>query len=172
MRSTLELEPPPRGDVYDVIRGDISGFFKDKYDVSPEAQVAFDKEWQVCDWFGANAWMRVVFDVVAKSKCGNHIFLGDYKSGKVYPEDHDQQADLYAVAGYYLGAASVDVAFYYLDAKQVQRYEYDREELESLVATVEARAEKVTSDRVFPTNPSWRCRYCHFRKENGGPCVH
>ena len=161
----------PRGKVYDVIRGDVSDYSRYRYEVNPEQQVAFDKEWNVCDWFGANAWMRVVFDLAATSPCKNHIFIGDYKTGKVY-DDHDQQADLYAVAGYQMGAASVDVAFYYIDQNQVQRYTYDRDELEQLVSVVEARAAQVTEDRIFATNPSWRCKYCHFRKENGGPCVH
>ena len=115
--------------------------------------------------------MRVVFDFIGTSPDGNHMLLGDYKTGKVY-DDHDLQADLYAVAGYIMGAASVDVKFYYIDQDMVQLYTYDREELEALTEVVEARALKVTSDRTYATNPSWKCKYCHFRKENGGPCVH
>jgi CRISPR/Cas system-associated exonuclease Cas4 (RecB family) len=163
----------PSNGVYRTIREDLRALNKgqDKYKVEPELQVAFNKDWKIVDWFAPDTWMRVVFDFVAVSQCGNHMVLGDYKTGKVY-DDHDDQADLYAVAGYYMGAASVDVKFYYVDQNTIQPYEYDRDELEALVAEIEARAEKVTSDRIFPTNPSWRCKYCHFRAENGGPCPH
>ena len=165
-----------RGGIYDTIREhyaqDLLGKRQaEHYKVSAEMQVAFNREWEVCDWFGPQTWMRVVFDLVGISPCGNHIVLYDWKTGKIYP-DHDEQADLYAVAGYYMGAASVDVKFFYLDQNTVQPYNYDRDELESLVEKVEARAKAVTSDRIYATNPSWRCQYCHFRAENGGPCPH
>ena len=165
----------PRSGIYDRIRDhcaqDFWGKGSPKYDVKAEMQVAFNREWAMCDWFGPEAWMRVVFDAVGVSPCGNHIVLYDWKTGKVY-DDHDEQANLYAVAGYYMGAASVDVKFFYLDQNIIQPYNYDREELEGLVKDIEARAEAVTSDRIFATNPSWRCKYCHFRRENGGPCAH
>ena len=163
----------PREPVYSLIIEDIDGYMKGdpKYVMEAEKQVAFNKNWDVVGWFDTECWMRVVFDFIGSSPCGTHMVLGDYKTGKVY-DDHDKQADLYAVAGYKMGARAVDVKFYYTDAGIVQPYTYDTDELEALVAEVEARADVVTSDRVFATNPSWRCKWCHFRRENGGPCAH
>lgn len=171
--------PIPRTPIYNKIREHISDFYNCgesatnpvKYIVKAEQQAAFDKDWNPCDWFAANAWMRVVYDYSAWSPCGTHATLGDYKTGKIY-DDHDQQADLYALSAFKSGAKRVDVYFYYLDQNVVQPYHYEERELPSLEAAVAERADKVTSDRVFPTNPSWRCRYCHFRRENGGPCAH
>ena len=162
-----------RGGIYDHIRTVCSEDFlgKPKYIVEAERQVAFNRNWEVVDWFAPDCWVRVVFDVVATSPCGSHMFLYDWKTGKIY-DDHDDQADLYAVAAYKMGARAADVKFFYIDQDTVQPYEYSTDELESLVADVEARAELVTSDRLFPTNPGWRCKYCHFRRENGGPCAH
>ena len=142
-----------------------------RYDVQAEQQIAFTRNWELTSWFGQDAWMRVVLDYGAQSPDKAHMILGDYKTGKVY-DDHDQQADLYALAGFKMGAERVDVKFYYCDQNLVQPYSYTIEELPGLVESVEARANIVTTDRNFPTNPSWKCRYCHFRRDNGGPCAH
>ena len=120
---------------------------------------------------GPAAWMRVVFDSAFTSPNKEHIVLNDYKTGKVY-DDHDDQAELYAVAGRKMGAKKVNVKFYYMDQNTVQPYKFDENELDALVDKIEARALKVTSDRLFPTKPSWKCKWCFFSKQKGGKCAH
>jgi len=159
----------PRTGIYNRIRKDVARLKLGGYSLQPELQAAYDKDWEPCSWFGPQAWMRVVYDYVATH--GTHHVLADYKTGKVY-EDHDQQADLYALSAFKSGATAVDVVFYYIDQNTVQPYTYDPDELPALEEQVLARAEAVTSDRLYPTNFSWRCEYCHFRRENGGPCAH
>mgnify|MGYP003643187511 CR=1 FL=1 len=143
----------------------------ERYDIQAEQQVAFDKDWNVTSWFGPDAWMRVVFDSAFTSPNKEHIVLNDYKTGKVY-DDHDDQAELYAVAGRKMGAKKVNVKFYYMDQNTVQPYKFDENELDALVDKIEARALKVTSDRLFPTKPSWKCKWCFFSKQKGGKCAH
>lgn len=165
----------PHDGVYKIISSSILEAIKGRWfetkEVLPEQQVAFDKDWNVTSWFGPAAWMRVVYDLSIYEKDKSHAELWDYKSGKVY-DDHDQQADLYALSAFKQGYEAVTVKFFYLDKDIVQPYNYDQSEVPALEEAVQERAEKVTSDRTFPTNPSWRCKYCHFRRDNGGPCVH
>jgi len=173
----------PRTKIYDKIRSDLAEVMEwainrwgkmsneREYLIFPEQQVAFDKEWLQCDWFGANAWMRVVYDLTAYSPDKKRWELWDYKSGKVY-DDHDQQADLYALSAFKQGAEQVTVKFYYLDKDMVQPYHYDVSEVAGLLDTILSRAAAVTEDRTWATNPSWKCKWCHFQKAKGGPCVH
>jgi len=42
--------------------------------------------------------------------------------------------------------------------------------LPGLQAWVTEKVMKIENDDIFAPNPSYACRWCHFRKNNGGPC--
>jgi CRISPR/Cas system-associated exonuclease Cas4 (RecB family) len=168
-------EPSTMGDskVHKAIEKELCDLYASGYRLAPEQQMAFTKHWErVCTWFEPAVWMRVIADFMATKD--DHAVAGDYKTGQVY-DDHDLQADLTAMALFtrHPEVQRVDIRFYYLDIDTIQPYTYHRaEEFDTLRASTIERAERVIQDRTFATNPSWRCKRCHFRKENGGPCVH
>jgi CRISPR/Cas system-associated exonuclease Cas4 (RecB family) len=162
--------PIPSTGAYAAVQARVKELVEEGYSISPESQVAFTREWEPCDWFAPNTWMRVVYDFVAVGP--DHVVVADYKTGKVY-DDHEEQAKLYAMGCFHEhDVSSVEVVFYYLDQSSMQVYNYTRDDIYLLNVGILERANRVNMDRLFPTNPSYKCRWCHFRKENGGPCAH
>lgn len=170
--TTGSTEAPalPATGVYAAIRNRVKDLISKEYHLYPEQQVAFDIDWNLCNWFGPQVFMRVVYDFVAVG--ADHVVVCDYKTGKRY-DDHELQAKLYALGAFKEHDVSeVEVVFFYLDLGEMQVYKYTSKDAWPLQVGVMERANRVRGDRMFPTKPSWLCRYCHFRKENGGPCAH
>jgi CRISPR/Cas system-associated exonuclease Cas4 (RecB family) len=155
-----EVQVPTTG-VYAAIRSKVAELIADGYDVSPERQAAFTVDWEPCPWFGPQVFMRVVYDWEAVKD--QHAVLCDYKTGKMY-DDHEQQAKLYALGAFKEHKVNaVEVVFYYIDQCMMKVFKYTRDDEFGLQAGVMERANRVRMDRLFPTNPSWKCKYCHFR---------
>ena len=64
---------------------------------------------------------------------------------------------------------STEICFTDLE-KRAPHDTYKREQLEDLKVWVTGRINKIENDDIFAPKPSFGCRWCHFRKENGGPC--
>lgn len=136
-------------------------------DVQPEMQVAFDRDWNVVEWFHPSVFMRVVYDALVDTS--NVTVVVDHKTGKKY-DDHVQQEQLYAFTTYLLYGKPVEVQFNYTDLNEVTSTTYDVSEMEGLKLLVEERAKPILDDEDFHPNPSYKCRWCFFRKSNMGPC--
>lgn len=124
-------------------------------------------------------WLRVKLDALlllktkkAKVRCG---WFYDFKTGKVYEDDHYDQLDLYALSVF---AENEDVQelegeLWYVDQPGLIRLvrRYTRAvDLPRLTEKWLKRSLPLLSDRKFAPNPGDHCRYCHFRKSNQGPC--
>lgn len=141
--------------------------------VQAELQLAFTSKWQPVEWFGRGVWMRVAIDAAAQLP-DKSVVVVDHKSGKMYAE-HEQQAELYALAGFHHwpDAPTVEVAFAYLDIPSIQTKVYTREkDFDELMTNVANRCTTIGIDTTFVANPGPKCRWCHFRKSNEGPCEH
>lgn len=142
-----------------------------------EAEWCFDKDWQVTGWFDWNAWLRVKVDthhLVVKKKGKireTSVEIIDYKTGKKH-DDHELQRTLYALGAFlmYPDAVSVKVSHWYLDLGQEQHSTYKAKEFEQLKADWLRRTTAMLNDTSFVPRVNAGCRYCHFRKGNGGPC--
>ena len=145
-----------------------------------EMDLAFDKDWNVTSWFNeANkpkAWCRVKADHIVlatpKTKVGRII---DYKTGKLNDKAYDTQLELYAVAELIIDSLADEVSteLWFTDAGKIIKREagnYKRAELPMLKKTWERRVSKMLSDTRFTPTPNSQCKWCHFRKSNGGPC--
>jgi CRISPR/Cas system-associated exonuclease Cas4 (RecB family) len=98
-------------------------------------------------------------------------FVVDFKTGKNKPE-HFMQRELYALGALHVYAdiAKVVVEHWYLDSAQVETSVFYRDQLEALKQLWAKRTKAMLHDKRFAPRPSNACRWCHFRKENGGPC--
>ena len=134
-----------------------------------EEQWAFTDEWEETGWFDNDAWCRVKMDV-AWRKGGHGVFV-DYKTGKMRDE-HDEQADLYAVAMLvrFPNLRTVRGEFWYVDQDSIQPYEYDAAEIERLKEEWNRRGTVITTAEEFPFNPGRHCRWCAYARDQGGPC--
>jgi len=66
---------------------------------------------------------------------------------------------------------SVSTEVCYIDLKKrIQLKTYTREQLDELKEWLTSRITKIENDDVYAPKPDYGCRWCHFRKSNGGPC--
>ncbi len=143
-----------------------------------EENWCFTREWEPCrydDW--NRVWLRVKTDahylkVVKNGRARETtVHIIDYKTGKEYPE-HAEQRSLYALGAFlnYPDAVKAVAEHWYLEAGVERKSEFVAADLEKLQAEWTRRTTAMLNDTTYAPRPSDKCRYCHFRKENGGPC--
>lgn len=144
-----------------------------------ELELAFTREWDPCDWRDWNrAWLRVKIDLLIPPAAPDYVVrVVDHKTGRVKSGGYGEQLELYAIGGMlrYPQAKTADTRLWYLDAGVIVPEEdkeatFQRRQLPKLIKVWEARVAPMLSDTVFAPRPGPYCRYCHFRKSNGGPC--
>ena len=148
-----------------------------------EKQWAFTKLWDPTTWFGDSTWCRVKMDAhhlsttKVKTLRTTEVNVIDHKTGREHSE-HSEQRSLYAVSAFkmYPDAKVVNASHWYLDSKAtdvekaVQTETFKASQLPTLIKEWEQRTRAMLNDTRFAPRPSNACRWCHFRKENGGPC--
>jgi RecB family exonuclease len=143
---------------------------------------AFDKEWGESTWNDwMNCWVRIKLDM-ARYTTPNRLHVTDYKTGKMSEwkvAEYMEQLELYVLAALLMSAVEdVEVVadLWFLDhgekypAAGDERV-YTRADLPALLKSWTARVKPMMADKRFAPTPSANaCRYCFFKKENGGPC--
>lgn len=138
---------------------------------TPEAQLAFTRDWIPTEWFAKDAWCRVkpdarlpVIEGVARSI--------DFKTGKVREEEHRLQAELQCVGELLTerGATLAVGQMWYLDSGDLGEEQMYRCDLESALAGWEERVRPMLVDTKFEERPGRQCSWCHFSRAKGGPC--
>lgn len=154
--------------------------FKDEFaklrKLSPqlEQQWAFTRSWQPTGWFDSNAWLRIKLDVNVMVKGRRYVI--DHKTGK-QREEHEDQLGLYALGAFLMHPMDDDleVQDWYLDKKpddptKIVGADFTRDQLDDLKAEWERKTKIMLLDAKFTPKPNDKCRFCHYRKNNGGPC--
>lgn len=134
-----------------------------------EEEFAITKDWQVCKFDDDKAWLRGVIDAIYTVDDSIHIL--DWKTGK--ERDYADQVNLYAgiLFAMYPEIKKISTEICYIDLKKQINYGYVyREKAEELKQWICDRVTKIENDDIFAPNPTYGCRWCHFRKSNGGPC--
>lgn len=161
------------------LRGFHNGFrdfrrkFRSGY-VQVEHQWAFTRDWDICEWFDRKTYCRMVVDAVEEIPKGAIMRVVDFKTGRVYEDKNREQMKLYALGAMmrYPDAKKIRVELWYLDHDIVldEDFEVSEEQVEILKSYFDAEAAPMLKDKKFPATPNYLCKWCHFRKENGGPC--
>lgn len=138
---------------------------------------AFRKDWSRTTWDDWNGChLRVKVDLAVHN--GDTVTVVDHKTGKYSPqwnlEGYMEQLDLYATAALQIyGDVRVIPELHFLD-HQITYPEtpkvYSPGQLPVLKKTWAAKTRAMLADKTFAPKPSRMCGYCHFRKDNGGPC--
>jgi len=153
----------------------------------PEAEFAYDRDWNPVDWFAKNAWVRIKADVVIPPIVDADdptVEIHDFKTGGEKKlasgdfEDYYTQLELYALAGLltYPLAQRVKTSLVFIDhGKTIEhREEFKRGDEKKIMKKWETRTKKMLADKAFKEKPGNACRWCHFRKSNeakgGGQC--
>lgn len=135
----------------------------------PEIKLAFTREWEPCKWDADDRWFRCILDVLTIHE--NSAAIYDWKTGKEYP-DHANQREVYAVAvnAAYPDLEEIECYHVYLDGKSLTKSVFHRDQIPAIREKWEDKVQLMFYEQWYPANPSWLCRYCHFRKDNSGPC--
>lgn len=141
--------------------------------VECEAEWTFTKEWTRTGWFDGNAWLRIKVDAHCYDPVQKRVLVVDHKTGKMRDKDREQ-LELYALAAMliYPEATGVDCQLWYLTLGELitENFEVQKDTVKKLRAKWEKNAKPMLTDRKFKPTPNALCRWCHFRKQNGGPC--
>lgn len=150
---------------------------RDEFDaenVDVEQQEAVTEEWDATGYFDQDVWLRVKKDVRVVIQDGV-VNIIDWKTGKKR-DGYEDQLELYAVSepAFVDGLKRIDVSLCYLDiGPDVQvdaRFSVREAELLKKKWTIEGN--KVTRERRWGATPNGLCSWCHFRRDNGGPCIY
>lgn len=126
------------------------------------------------DWDGC--WLRIKTDCVVYED-DDDITVIDWKTGKFRPDNSAQymeQLSLYALGGFLMldHVEIIAPRLYYLDEGKVypENRFYTRDDLPGLQREWLAKVKPMMSDKSFLPKPGNACRFCTFKKSNGGPC--
>lgn len=158
-----------------------------KSKVINERQWAFDINWNPVEWYAKNAWLRVMVDCHLQSGPGKFRII-DYKTGKAPSKpgagtpswnndkyyQHEEQREIYAIATFvmYPDCQEVTAEHWYVDVGVEYKNKYERsKDFERLKKKWEKMVKPMMADRSFVPKPSpSACKFCAFKKANGGPC--
>jgi CRISPR/Cas system-associated exonuclease Cas4 (RecB family) len=134
-----------------------------------EMQFAINEAWDLVDYKDKNAWFRGVIDLYFEEDDTATVL--DFKTGK--ERDYVDQVSVYAavVLATKPHINRVNLVIEFIDSqKNVQYSRITRDELGKYKDELANRISTINKDNIFAANPSGLCKFCHFRKSNGGPC--
>ena len=135
----------------------------------------FKKDWTETTWNDWNGcFLRVKIDFF--NKRNNVAEVVDWKTGKYREytvDDYKMQLKLYALATFmkYSDVDRVETKLVFVEGPgHVETMTFEREQLSELKTYFDVKVSVMISDKVFEPKASWKCKWCHWRKENGGSC--
>jgi len=161
--------------------GHLDGYVAELITQKPRVEEMWylDSEWRLLQAGGKYhpaTWLIVKMDVYLPRARGRNPRIVDWKTGKRY-DDHEQQAQLYALAAdaYENGASDVvDVDMVYVDDGEdpISKWEFDvGEQGEELRGSWNERAMTLFTETKWEPTPSYMgCNWCPFSRRKGGPC--
>lgn len=139
--------------------------------VAPEVKLAFNADWMPVEWMAPDVWLRVAFDAVTREPGVTDVW--EWKTGKQY-EEHEVQGRLYALAALLVVPQDrVNVRIRYLDHYPLRTdiLGFSYADIPRLKDEFIKFSYDFLNDEIYPARAGPKCRYCHFRKSNGGPCT-
>jgi len=98
--------------------------------------------------------------------------LYEWKTGKAYPEPHASQVCKYATALmiHHPERPGVDAMVTYFDQQDYKGIYYPNGMMNNYQHMLRDSIDKIIFEKRFPTKPSFKCKWCKFSRDNGGPC--
>lgn len=140
--------------------------------IYPEHKVALTREWEPTEWGADNRWYKGILDLkVVDDPEATEATVIDWKTGKVYPE-HEDQKSIYSLAVFseHPSVLRVRAQHVYVDLGKTRETIYDRQQVHELRTKWNSRVLKLEEEKDWIPNPSFKCRFCSYSKEKGGPC--
>ena len=140
-------------------------------EIIPEEKWGITEDWKETEWVADDTWLRAITDAHGYNY-EDELLVIDFKTGRKYAGHKDQES-LYATAAMelYPEAEVARVEFWYLDQGEIVSTLYHRKRTTALRKEWTAFANRTLTDPICAPLPSFdSCRWCPFKKENGGPC--
>lgn len=136
-----------------------------------EQKWAFDERWRQTTWMAKTVKCRMVLDV-GLVYSDNTAEVIDHKTGKRYDDDYRTQMGLFAagMVKKFPYLTNVTARLWYLDENHEEIEEFTKAEALEILDDLTERADTMLNDRRWVPSPNFKCRFCHWRKDNGGPC--
>jgi RecB family exonuclease len=146
-----------------------------------ELELAFDERWKKVDWFAPTVRLRIKIDLLYEYPDEETLWIIDYKSGRIKPEEHQEQLRLYKLAALLTEpkATSITTGVWYIDHESVPRPLSTTVKASfGQVLTAEkaywtAASARLVRDKRFAPTPGSVCNWCPYswRKQlvTGGP---
>lgn len=134
-----------------------------------EVEFAVDHYWNKIDFNHAFAMFRGIIDVLHVD--GDSAMIVDWKTGKI--RDYEDQLNVYAtvILSIMPTVQVVNLFIQYVDTPKLVKYaSVSRKDLTFWQERLATRLKAIETDTIHAANPSWLCRYCNYRKSNGGAC--
>jgi RecB family exonuclease len=136
----------------------------------PEVPFSMTRDWEPVAFDDERARFRGIIDLLVPMSATTLTLL-DWKSGK----ERDYSSQLRRYSAVTLEArprlASIEMGIYYTDLRKSKKHGVMKQgEQVAELAKLDMEMTKVENDKTFAPNPSDACRWCHFRRGNGGPC--
>lgn len=151
---------------------EFKALLKDGAPLMVEEEWAFNKDWSIGNWFSKETYCRMKVDVVENYLEMGELVLIDHKTGKVR-ENHIEQCGLYALGAFmkFPDANRIIAKLWYLDQGIEVKEVFERKkDWKKLKAKWKANVRPMLNDTIFAPRPNQFCGWCHFRKDDGGPC--
>jgi len=100
------------------------------------------------------------------------LLLYEWKTGKRYVKEHMSQTHLYSVAVlcHHPEYDSVDAFITYLDEVDSHKVNYPRAMMFEYKPMLRRIAGNIADATLFPPMPSFKCQWCPYSRQKGGPC--
>lgn len=140
--------------------------------VSLEGEWAMDKDWNPAPW--KTGWHRSKLDALVHASDTEAVVI-DYKSGKKFGNEikHAEQTQLYSLNTFlrYPKLEVVHAELWYVDAKDLTRMTYTRDQGLRFQRSWDRRGNALTSAVDFPPNPNrFSCQWCPYGPDGTGHC--
>jgi CRISPR/Cas system-associated exonuclease Cas4 (RecB family) len=134
-----------------------------------EMKFSIDKHWNAIPYDDPMSMFRGVIDLYLEHE--DKAVVIDFKTGK--DRDYSDQIRVYSavILATKPHISEVKNIIEFIDLKKTKEYPtIKREDLSSLKSLMVGRILAPEKDNIFAPNPNQFCKWCHYRKDNGGPC--
>lgn len=135
-----------------------------------ELPVGINDKWEPVDFNAEDVMFRGIIDLFIKEESGRATVL-DFKTGK--HRDYSDQVSVYStvILSTMPDVDTVENVIEFIDLAKTDKYKpITRSDLPRLQLQLKSRITAIEKDKIYAPNPSVLCKWCHFRKSNGGPC--
>lgn len=142
-------------------------------EVIPEWRWGITWEFKPCDYKAPDCMIHGYMDaVVIPEDDKANLALYEWKTGKAYPADHASQVNKYSTALmiHHPERPGVDAMITYFDQTDYRKIHYPEGMMNNYMHMLRDEIYRIVFERRFPAKPTFKCRWCKFSRDNGGPC--